>query len=146
MTRPWLLIIHFLVSSKFSRGRCGRDRMVVGFTTSSAISAYRYYSWELKYCSGEVYSIQHHRDKVCQWLATGRWFSPGNPVSSTTKTDGHDITEILLKVELNTINNKPPPLKYSVDGERDPTFPFLVLRFNQYNPKFTFACDKSFIT
>ena len=56
----------FLVSSKFSRGRCGRDRMVVEFTTSSAISVYRYYSWELKYCSGEVYSIQHHRDKVCQ--------------------------------------------------------------------------------
>ena len=22
-------------------------------------------------------------DKVCQWLATGRWFSPGTPVSST---------------------------------------------------------------
>ena len=37
-------------------------------------------------------------DKVCQWLATGRWFSPGPPVSSTNKTDRHDITEILLKV------------------------------------------------
>jgi hypothetical protein len=35
-------------------------------------------------------------DKVCQWLATGRWFSPGPPVSSTNKTDRHDITEILL--------------------------------------------------
>jgi len=22
-------------------------------------------------------------DKVCQWLATGRWFSPRTPVSST---------------------------------------------------------------
>ena len=42
-------------------------------------------------------------DKVCQWLATGRWFSPGTPVSSTNKTDRHDITEILLKVALNTI-------------------------------------------
>jgi len=39
-------------------------------------------------------------DKVCQWLATGWWFSP---VSSTNKTDRHDITEILLKVVLNTI-------------------------------------------
>jgi hypothetical protein len=36
-------------------------------------------------------------DKVCQWLATGRWFSPDNSVSSTNKTDRHDITEILLK-------------------------------------------------
>ena len=31
-------------------------------------------------------------------LATGRWFSPGTPVSSINKT------EILLKVALNTIN------------------------------------------
>ena len=30
-------------------------------------------------------------------------FSPGSPVSSTNKTDRHDITEILLKVALNTI-------------------------------------------
>jgi hypothetical protein len=42
-------------------------------------------------------------DKVCQWLATGGWFSPGPPVSSTNKTNHHDIAEILLKVVLNTI-------------------------------------------
>jgi hypothetical protein len=35
---------------------------------------------------------------------TGQWFSPGTPVSFTNKTDGHNITEILLKVALNTIN------------------------------------------
>jgi hypothetical protein len=29
--------------------------------------------------------------------------SPGPPVSSTNKTDRNDITEILLKVALNTI-------------------------------------------
>ena len=40
--------------------------------------------------------------KVCQWLATGLWFSPGTLVSSTNKTIRHDITEILLKVTLNT--------------------------------------------
>jgi hypothetical protein len=39
-----------------------------------------------------------------QLLATGRWFSPGTQVSSTNKIDRHDITEILLKVALNTIN------------------------------------------
>jgi hypothetical protein len=33
----------------------------------------------------------------------GRWFSPGSLVFSTNKTDGHDITAILLKVVLNTI-------------------------------------------
>ena len=42
-------------------------------------------------------------DKVCQWLAIGRRFSPDPPVSSTNKTDIHDVTEILLKVTLNTI-------------------------------------------
>jgi len=42
-------------------------------------------------------------DKVCQWLATSRWFSAGPPVSSLNKTDRHDIAEILLKVALNTI-------------------------------------------
>jgi hypothetical protein len=44
-------------------------------------------------------------DKFCQWLVTCQWFSPGTPVSSTNKTDHHDITEILLKVALNTINH-----------------------------------------
>ena len=41
-------------------------------------------------------------DKVYQLLAQGRWFSPGTPASSTTKTGHHDIAEILLKVALNT--------------------------------------------
>ena len=37
-------------------------------------------------------------DKVCQWVAAGRWFSTGISVSSTNKTDHQDITEMLLKV------------------------------------------------
>ena len=41
--------------------------------------------------------------KVCQWLATGRWFSPATPVFPFNKTDSHDITDILLKVALSTI-------------------------------------------
>jgi hypothetical protein len=36
-------------------------------------------------------------------LAAHEWFSPGTPASSTDKTDRHDITVILLKVALNTI-------------------------------------------
>jgi hypothetical protein len=51
-------------------------------------------------------------DKVCQLLAAGQWFSPGTPVSSPNKTDCHDITEILLKVALNKIN-QPTNLKCS---------------------------------
>ena len=53
---------------------------------------------------GEVYSIQHYVIKVCQSLARGRWLSLGTLVSSTNKTDRLDITEIVLKVALNTIN------------------------------------------
>ena len=51
-------------------------------------------------------------DKVCQWLATGRWFSP---VSSTNKTDHHDITEILLKVALNTSTKPSHRSKWNIN-------------------------------
>ena len=46
-------------------------------------------------------TLQHY---VCQGLAAGRLFSPGTPISSTNKTNRHDITEILLKMAPNTIN------------------------------------------
>jgi hypothetical protein len=54
-------------------------------------------------------------DKVCQWLAAGRWFSPGTLVSSTCKIDHHDITEILLKVALNTITLNPVTFSINID-------------------------------
>ena len=41
-------------------------------------------------------SSEHH-------YATGQWFSLGPPVSSTNKTDRHNIAKILLKVALNAI-------------------------------------------
>jgi hypothetical protein len=47
-------------------------------------------------------------DKVCQWLAASLWFSPGTPFPPSIKTDRHDITEILLKISLNTINQPYP--------------------------------------
>ena len=43
-------------------------------------------------------------DKVYQLLAHSRWFSPGTPAFSTTKTGSHDIAETVLKVALNTKN------------------------------------------
>jgi len=52
---------------------------------------------------GDVFSIQHYVIKFVR-----AWFSTGTPISSTNKTDCHDITEILLKVALNTIT-KPLP-------------------------------------
>ena len=60
-------------------------------------------------CKPESWSgrgVQHYviMFVTCQWIATGRWFSPGHPVSPTNKTHQHDIAEILMKVALNTIN------------------------------------------
>ena len=51
-------------------------------------------------------------DKVCQLFATGRWFSWSTMVSSTNKTNRHDITEILLKVALSTI--KPTQIYWDI--------------------------------
>jgi hypothetical protein len=47
-----------------------------------------------------VHSTRNASDEVYQFLAHGRWFSPGTPATSTTKTGRHDIAEILLKVAL----------------------------------------------
>ena len=82
------------------RGRCGRDCMVVGFTnylcnlhiTTNVVSS--------NPANGEVYSIQHY---VIKFVSDLRQVGGFLGVSSTNKTDRHDITEILLKVELNTL-------------------------------------------
>jgi hypothetical protein len=69
-------------------------------------------------------------DKVCLWLATGRWFTPVTPVDSTNKTDPHDdIAELLLKVALNSINKQTNYL-YKVH--------VITIYFNSYIYVFTF--------
>ena len=65
--------------------------MVIGFTTTNAISVI-----DTPLC-----------DKVCQWLKSGGWLSLGTPVSPIIKTDRHDLTDILLKVVLNSITQNP---------------------------------------
>ena len=83
--------------------------MVVGFTITYAISAYHHKSCEFESRSWRGVLDATLCDEVCQWLATGRWVFPGTPISFTNKTDCHDITEILLKVMLNTIT----PVQYN---------------------------------
>ena len=51
----------------------------------------------------EVYSIQHYVIKFVSDLQQVGFFSD-TPVSSTNKTDRHDIAEILMKVALRTIS------------------------------------------
>ena len=54
---------------------------------------------------GEVYLIQHYVIKfVSKLRQVDVFFLSDTPVSPTNKTNSHDITEILLKMALNTIN------------------------------------------
>jgi len=73
-------------------------------------------------------------NQVCQWLATGRWISPGPPVGSTNKTDCHDIAEILLKVVLNTIipnqTNNYFDLNFNWLKWKIPRFPYVLTSDN----------------
>jgi hypothetical protein len=52
--------VNLLSLTFLSRDRRGRDRMVVGFTTIYAISAYHHWCCEFESRLGEVYSIQHY--------------------------------------------------------------------------------------
>jgi hypothetical protein len=64
-------------------------------------------------------------DQVCQWLATGRWFSLGPPVSSTNKSDHHDIYlsvtgcphEVSLRKYGRTHTGQSPLCKISAQGQ-----------------------------
>jgi hypothetical protein len=69
--------------------------MVVGFIAIYAISAISPLTlWVWISLKAGVHDTTLC-DKVCQWLVAGQWFSPGTPVSSTNKTDCHEITKIL---------------------------------------------------
>ena len=75
--------------------------MIVGFTTTYAISAYHHWCYEFESRSGR--GVQHYVIKFVSDLRQVCGFLPGPPVSFTNKTECHDITEILLKEALNTI-------------------------------------------
>jgi hypothetical protein len=78
-----------------------------------------YSNFETCFYTCWVYSIQQTLcDKVCQLLATGQWFSLGAPVSSTNKIYHYNITEILLKVALNTITPTLTQIKTRIWNEK----------------------------
>jgi hypothetical protein len=87
-----------------TRGRRGHDRIKIGFTTTYDINAYHHKCYEFDSRSWRGVLDTTLCDKVCQLVAADRWLSPGPPMSSTNKTDRHDINEILLKVALSTIS------------------------------------------
>jgi hypothetical protein len=79
-------------------------------------------------------------------LAHGRWFSPGIPASSTTKTGRHDIAEILLKVALSTKKsiNQLKPFQASTLTYFS-TCPFGQLTKKSTCPTQSFSCPKKLI-
>ena len=101
----WKFNLYMILFYLWFGGRRGRDRMVVEVTTTCAISAYcQLILWVRISIRARCTTLC---DEVCQWLATCQWFSPSTPFSSTNKTYCHHITEILLKVALNTISSSP---------------------------------------
>jgi len=86
-TKRTLYALHLICLNIYTpMGRRGRDRMEVGFITICAIRAYHHLSYEFEPRSLWGVLDTTLCDKVCQWLAVGRWFSLGTPVTSTNKT------------------------------------------------------------
>ena len=69
---------------------------------------------------------------------TGLWFSPGTPVFSTNKTDRHDISEILLKVGLNTKTLTPYNSK-QLDGNNEQHINYVEILFKIRHLDFPFT-------
>ena len=87
-------------------------------------------------------------DDVCQWLAEGRCFSTGTPVSFTNKTDRQDIIEILLKVALNlytlTLKNSQKSentMAKRIEGQTDKRWftKYYIKRLSNTNPTKTWS-------
>jgi hypothetical protein len=71
---------------------------------TSVLFRHDFYIFDFSFAPGFVYykkgctRLAATSDEVFQLLAHGRCLSLGTPASSTTKTGGHGIAEILLKV------------------------------------------------
>ena len=102
----YTLIMIYITKSSFTlfaeQGHRGCDHMVVEFTTTYAISTYHHSCWVWVPLRWGVLDTTLC-DKVCQWFAKGRGFLRVLLAFSINKSDWQDITEILLKVALNTI-------------------------------------------
>jgi hypothetical protein len=84
--------------------RRGLDRMVVGFTTTYAFSAYHHESCGYEPRSWRGLLNKTLCDKCLSVTCDRSVVFSGYSNTSTNKTGYHDITEILLNVALSTIN------------------------------------------
>ena len=140
----WVNLLMFIVTISYLF--YFHDTIVCRWIYNYLCNAYHHLNWEFE--SHLWWDVLDTTlcDKVCQWLPTGQLFSPGTLVSSTNKTDRHDITEIMLKVTLNTMNQSCQCLcchhfchiqiKHNIIGTRYQStywFPvFLITDFNTY--------------
>ena len=95
-----MTITNFWSTSKLLSGRRGHNRMVVGYITTHAISAYHHW-----HCNQDHDQERCTRYNITWWFVSDlwrvggflrvHWFPP--------PTVRHQITEILLKMTLNTI-------------------------------------------
>ena len=105
------VIVYCWFITQITPRRRDHIRMVFRFPTTYSIIAYHTKAVSLNPAHGEVYSMQHYVIKFVSALRRSMVFT-GYSVPSTNKTDRHDITELLLKVLLNTIVITPhPPLR-----------------------------------
>jgi hypothetical protein len=74
-------------------GRRGRDRMVIWFYNYLCNQSQSPLKFWGRIPHMSRWTCATLCDKVCQWLAIGRWFLPDTPDSSTNKTELNDITE-----------------------------------------------------
>jgi hypothetical protein len=78
-------------------------------------------------------------NKCILWSRIFWWFSPGTLVSSTNTTDRHDITEILLKVALQT-----PSIPSCNIAQSNGSWLINWLMFNISDQYFSFINDYKF--
>ena len=85
-------MIYFLINFDSNRGHRGRDRMVVEFITTYAISANHHCCCEFDSESGR--GVQHYEIRFVNDLRQVGGFLLVLRFSPPIKTDRHDITEI----------------------------------------------------
>jgi hypothetical protein len=82
---------NFNITSSTARGRRGRDHVswISIYLCNQCLSPITF--WVRIPLRQGVLDDTTLCDKVCEWLVKSQWFSPGSLVSSTNKTDHHDI-------------------------------------------------------
>jgi hypothetical protein len=94
------------------RGR-GRDRMVVGSITTICNQCLSPLTMWVRITLRRGVLDTTLCDKVYQWLAAGRWFSLGTPVSFTNENSRHDVS--WNNVECGVKHHNPNPDSQWVD-------------------------------